>query len=87
LALVATPGADTEVLLSDLRRRFWPNKLVALRSDPAQGDASLSPMFEGKHASPAGPTLYVCEHFACQEPVVGQEEILATWEQLAAEMK
>jgi uncharacterized protein len=37
---------------------------------------ALAPLFEGRAAIDGQPTLYICENFACQQPVVGREAIL-----------
>jgi len=85
LAILAGDDAATSAVLADLRRRFWPNKVVALRQDPAVGGAELAPMFEGKQAASPGPTLYACEHFTCQEAIAGEAEIIARWHELASQ--
>ncbi|HEY2839221.1 MAG TPA: thioredoxin domain-containing protein [Pirellulales bacterium] len=87
LALVAGEETATSAVLADLRRRFWPNKVLALRTDPERGAAELAPMFAGKQSIAPGPTLYVCEHFACQEPIAGEAKILAAWRDLASRVE
>jgi len=82
LANIDSPARAT--LLSDLRRRFWPNKVLAVR--PAEHEtAALAPLFEGKAVcedahSQSAPALYVCENFACREPVVGGAAITAAFD-------
>jgi uncharacterized protein len=70
---------DTRAVLAALHSRFWPNKVVAKR--PGKGESpALAGIFAGKtsgKSKSAGPTLYVCENFACQEPVQGKKAILA----------
>ena len=86
---------ETKAVLSDLRGRFVPNKVVAMRnakadsaSDPAAGrkhSAALDPLFADKQGGDGdddGPTVYVCENFACQAPVTGREAIVAKWAEL-----
>jgi len=71
-------------VLNDLHRRFWPNKIVAVRPTGHESEI-LAPLFAGKSppAEPDTPTLYVCEHFACREPVQGQAAIAAEFERWA----
>ncbi|MEX2560625.1 MAG: thioredoxin domain-containing protein, partial [Pirellulales bacterium] len=70
--LVLIQGADqtkTGRILSELRRRFWPNKVLACR--PGRGESgALDSLFAGKAAG-SEPALYVCHDFACQQPAVG----------------
>jgi uncharacterized protein YyaL (SSP411 family) len=66
-------------LLVALRRSFVPNKVVLLR--PAAGDGGplrgLAPYVEAQTARGGAPTAYVCERFACQEPVTDPEALAA----------
>ncbi len=74
IVIVADPAAkETASLLADLQHRYWPNKVVARRSDPAVGSSQMAALFAGKQRSAAGPTVYLCQDFACQAPVVGGE--------------
>ena len=88
--LVLVGGSEevvTDAVLRDLRRRFLPRTVDAMRSaDERSGQRSsaLAGIFAGKEPSGSGPTLYVCEGFACEAPVTGKDAILATWERLAA---
>jgi uncharacterized protein YyaL (SSP411 family) len=64
-------------LLGVVRRSFTPNKVVLLR--PAAGDAGtlrdVAPHVSEKIALGGAPTAYVCEHFACQEPLTDPEAL------------
>jgi uncharacterized protein len=74
IVVVADSAAtETASLLADLHRRYWPNKVVALRTDPAAGSSRLAALFSGKERSASGPTTYICQGFACQAPAVGIE--------------
>ena len=92
---------ETKAVLADLRGRFVPNKVVAMRnakadtaSDPAadrKDSAVLDPLFAGKQGGVGddvgdddGPTVYVCENFACQSPVTGRQAIVAKWAELSS---
>ncbi len=75
--LVLLAGADaaaTQQVLSDLRGRFWPNKVVALRPAPHESSA-LAELFAGRAPQGGDPALYVCENFTCAAPVVGTDTI------------
>jgi len=74
IVIVADPAArETAALLADLHGRYWPNKVVALRADPATGTPQLGSLFAGKKRSEAGPATYLCQDSACQAPAVGVE--------------
>jgi len=71
--VIAADRSDPRVaaLLVAVRRPFVPNKVVLLR--PAVGDGGplrdLSPYVAAQTARDGAPTAYVCERFACKEPV------------------
>ena len=74
-AFVAEPdGIETRQSLNCLHRRFLPDKVVALKR-PTENDEAADPvpLLMGKKSAGAGPTIYLCRAFACQEPVVGFE--------------
>ena len=78
-------GPDFDDVLRDLRRRYWPNKLVAAaaaNATPAP-DSPLAGLFAGKSASESAPTAFICENFACQAPLVGRDAILQAWQTYA----
>ncbi len=81
-------GAETQAVIGALRGRYWPTKVVAVgQPDEASKSESLAPLFAGKTATadaPNKPTLYLCEGFACQAPIVGKEAILEAIDKLAA---
>ncbi len=72
------PG--TQALLRTIRGKFLPNKIVAW-VDPASPDAAKTakavPLLEGKTLQKGLPAAYVCENFACKQPVTAPEEMLA----------
>ena len=68
-------GDDARAVVRELWRKFWPNRVLACR--PAGPTSpTLDPLFAGRTAL-GGPTLYLCENFACQAPLVGRDAILA----------
>jgi len=77
--------ADTAGVLAELRSRFLPHKVVALRDtgpEPRPAGTAVEPLLQGKAPLAPGPTLYVCENFTCQAPVHGLEAILAALDRL-----
>ena len=76
---------DTAAVLSDLRKRFVPDCVVACRRpDHTGGSSALDPLFVGKQPRSPAPTVFVCENFACQAPVSGVTAVLDAWKRLAA---
>lgn len=76
-------------VLTELHRRYLPNKVVAYR-DPQAATADRSPalagIFAGKSPLSPGPTVFVCENFACQAPVAGRQAALAVIAEMAGEI-
>jgi len=77
-------AADTQRAISELRHRFVPNKVVALREPSAPQDESLplAALMAGKSLQGTEPTIYLCENFTCQPPVLGVDAAVAMWKQL-----
>lgn len=64
-------------LLKEIRSRFIPNKVAALRPDATKGSESLAQLFAGKRAANDQPTLFICENFTCRAPTTGEEALAA----------
>jgi uncharacterized protein YyaL (SSP411 family) len=77
IAIVGDPSSDeVRRLLRGLHAVFLPNKVVALRSpdEPASTVDGL-PILADKKAE-GGVTTYICENFACKQPIVGVDAAL-----------
>jgi uncharacterized protein YyaL (SSP411 family) len=67
--IVLTGPAGDKVfgeMLEVIRKRFLPNKVLALADGKV---AELAALTEGKASLGGGPTVYICENFACKSPV------------------
>ena len=74
----------TQQILTDLRRRFLPNKIVALRTlGASRFRPALEPMFAGKQMLSGEPTVFICQNFACQAPVAGIAAARQAFDQLS----
>lgn len=84
IAIVGDPGrGDTAAALSDLRRCYLPNRVLACRVSGHQGGSPhLAALFQGKSHGGEEPTVYVCENFACQAPVSGRTASAELWDRL-----
>ncbi|TWT33348.1 thioredoxin domain-containing protein [Blastopirellula retiformator] len=71
-------SGDTQTFLTEYRRSYSPNSVIACVSptEMPEEDAPLAPIFAGKMPLPdADGTVYVCENFACQRPVIAKDAI------------
>jgi uncharacterized protein YyaL (SSP411 family) len=76
VAIVGEPGApDTGALLAEVRRGYRPNQVVAL-GPPDGGEAAATvPLLADRPLVDGRATAYVCEHFACRQPVTDAEAL------------
>jgi len=74
VAVVGDPGdpATTE-LIGELRRRFMPTA-VSVTAAPGTG-ADLTPLLADRPLVDSRPTAYVCQHFACRQPVTDPSQL------------
>jgi uncharacterized protein YyaL (SSP411 family) len=58
-----------------LRQTFLPNAVIASRPSTQQKSPLLDPLFADRPAIDGQPTLYVCQNFTCEAPIVGLDNI------------
>ena len=88
IVLLGNPGAkDTASALAELTRRFVPNRVLACRAQArvTNGCEALNPLFAGKKPLGPEPTVFICQDFACSEPIAGSDSVIAAWKRLANE--
>jgi uncharacterized protein YyaL (SSP411 family) len=75
IVLLGDPaGENSAGVLQKLRTSFLPNCVVACRGPaPPTKSKHLDELFAGKQPSGQTPTMFICQNFACQAPVSGQE--------------
>lgn len=68
---------ETREMLTFLNSRYDPNKLIVFK-DQVMNDllASRATYLQDMHSLEDKPTAYICENFACREPLAGMEELL-----------
>jgi uncharacterized protein YyaL (SSP411 family) len=76
----AQDDEENQRLLERVWQSYLPHAVVAYRSTSEAGaqaprSAHLEPLFSGRTAVSGQPTLFVCQNFACQSPVVGTKTI------------
>jgi uncharacterized protein YyaL (SSP411 family) len=64
----------TEALLAVVHGRYLPNR-VLVGYDPDNPTVQGIPLLEGRAMVDARPTAYVCEQYACQQPVTTPEAL------------
>jgi uncharacterized protein YyaL (SSP411 family) len=77
---------DTAAALANLRQRYLPNKVVALRraDQSVEDNSPLAALWQGKTLEGREPGVFICQHFACRAPVYGREAAMVAWDELAA---
>jgi uncharacterized protein YyaL (SSP411 family) len=86
---VVIGGTDAEEfadVVSALREAFVTNRVLAARDAnvTASNSAALDAVFANRTAVKGRTTLYICENFACQAPLVGWEAISAKLAELTS---
>ena len=83
IVVAAANEDERNAILTDLHRRYWPNKVVA--RTPGDGDSEhLRGLTRGKSAAAgAKAKLFVCENFTCRAPVEGLDAIRTEFEKRA----
>ena len=64
--------AATQALLAEVRRRYLPHTVVALKRP---GEESMLPLLQGRDLVDSKPAAYVCENYACRLPVTDAEAL------------
>lgn len=76
IAIIGEPQAsDTAALLAVIYRQYLPNKVVACAAANDQNATTIIPLLAHRPAVGGKATAYVCENFACQQPVTSSEEL------------
>jgi uncharacterized protein YyaL (SSP411 family) len=81
VVLAVDDCAESQAVLTDLQRRFIPNKVLAYADQLAP--KQLAELLKGKEMIGGQPTLYVCEGCTCQAPASGQAEITRALDSLS----
>ena len=77
IAIVGEPlGRDTQALIATVRSRFRPNIVIALRQPGAREQAQPA-LLRSRNLIEGQATAYVCERYACQQPVTAPRDLAA----------
>ena len=81
IAIIGAPGApDTQALLQAVRGRFMPHKVLAVADAPVTpGLAEIVPLLAERPQVDGKATAYVCQDFACKQPVTTVKALEALW--------
>ena len=84
IAIVGRDAADIQPLLQEVWRKYLPNKVVAPGyADTHSGSPAASgsiPLLQNRPLLDGRATAYVCQHYACQQPVTATAELEAQLE-------
>jgi len=70
IAIIGDPAAaGTQALLAEVRRRYLPNGVLALRAPEDAAAAALIPLLADRGQLDGRATAYVCRSFVCNLPV------------------
>ena len=75
IAIVGAAAVDPREFIREVWRNYLPNKIVATAM---QGDDAIIerlPIFENRSAPGNVTTVYVCENYACKQPVTSIEDL------------
>ena len=76
IAVVGPPGPARDALVAEASRHLLPHAVLVV-ADPAEPGFDDVPLLAGKTAVDGAPAAYVCERFACRQPVTSAEELAA----------
>ncbi|HEU0251780.1 MAG TPA: thioredoxin domain-containing protein, partial [Pyrinomonadaceae bacterium] len=70
IAIIGSNPLDIQPMIQEAWSRYLPNKVVA-----ATFGLDLLPLWENRSMIEGQPTAYVCEHYACKQPVTDVSEL------------
>ncbi len=85
IAILGSGNRDElQEVVRELRAVFLPRAVVAVQTTDQRETSSshLAGLFSGKQAVDDQVTAFICEDFACQQPVAGREAIRKAFEAL-----
>ena len=78
IVIVGAPQSeDVRALAREVWRPFLPNKVVALTAEGDEEAAQIVPLVRERPAVGGRATAYVCENYACRQPVTTPAELAA----------
>ncbi|HWS55622.1 MAG TPA: thioredoxin domain-containing protein [Pyrinomonadaceae bacterium] len=76
--VVVTPrGGEAGPFAREVWGRYLPNKVVVQASEGDERLAELAPLLRDRGALGGKTTAYVCEHYACRQPVTDPAELVS----------
>jgi uncharacterized protein YyaL (SSP411 family) len=78
---------DAHTLSREVWTRYLPNKVVAQALENDTRALELIPLLRERTAMNGSATAYVCEHYACKQPVNKREELAAQLSDEASAMR
>ena len=75
VAIVGKDAADIQPLLQEVWRKYLPNKVVAPNFIPESDLSGSIPLLQNRPLLEGRATAYVCQHYACQQPVTATSDL------------
>ncbi|HEY2933956.1 MAG TPA: thioredoxin domain-containing protein [Acidobacteriota bacterium] len=72
---IVGPARQRETLLAPVRRKFLPNKVVALAEYADSEPEKIVPLLAGKTMLDGKATAYICQNYTCRQPVTDPQEL------------
>jgi uncharacterized protein YyaL (SSP411 family) len=78
VAVIGDPAAaDTRALLAVIQQQFRPNLVLAVASPDDSAAINAVPLLQERPQRSGAATAYVCQSFACKQPVTDPEALAA----------
>ena len=77
IVIISAKDGDARALTREIWSRYIPNKVVAPAVEGDERAAVLLPLLSDRPAADGRATAYVCENYACLQPVNTSEELSA----------
>jgi uncharacterized protein YyaL (SSP411 family) len=75
IVVIGENNAARASLLQTVYSRYIPNKVVVLSDENTSEGAKIVPLLQERTMIDGHATAYICENFACQQPVVTIEDL------------
>jgi uncharacterized protein len=75
IVIIGADNTEREILVREVYSRYIPNKVVVISEENNAEAAEFIPLLKERKMIEGKPTAYVCENFACQQPVTSAEDL------------
>ena len=75
IVIIGADNAEREILVREVYSRYIPNKVVVISDENNAEAVGFIPLLQERKMIEGKATAYVCENFACQQPVTSAEDL------------